>query len=65
MFRHPYVLLALGAVFVVLSATVAFSPSASQGGRSASTSVTALTDVNPSAANADDRAEAVRIFHEQ
>lgn len=65
MFRHPLVLIALGAAFIVLSATVAFSPSSSQPGGLTSTAVGVRTDVHPSAANADDRAEAIRIFHER
>jgi hypothetical protein len=59
---HPYVRIALGAALIVLSATVAFAPSAKHERLSTTTAVTAPTDATPSVKSSDDRSEAIKIL---
>jgi len=58
---HPYARLALAMLFIVLSATMAFSPADKPGAGSAA--ATPATDANPQVTRLDDRAEAIRFFH--
>jgi hypothetical protein len=69
---HPYARIALAAVFVVLSATVVFYPSASrEGARPATAAVIALTATTPPVkaasplTNSSDRLEIMRILGER
>lgn len=55
---HPYARIALAALFIVLSATVVFSPSGNQG----EDAVTASTDAYSPATGTDDRIEAIKIL---
>jgi len=63
MHLHPIARLALALLFIVLSATMVFSPSHDPGGGSTSAAMTAGTHAGPSATHSDDRAEAIRFFH--
>jgi len=60
---HPYARIALAALFLVLSATVVFSPSANPGGSATSAAVTADTHAHAPITRTDDRTEAIRFFH--
>jgi hypothetical protein len=63
MLRHPYVLIALSAAFIVLSASVVFSPSANHGAASTTAVIGAQAAPHGSAGKPDDRSELIRIFH--
>ena len=55
MLRHMYVRIALAAVFIVLSASVVFSPAGKPGGGSTAATVTPGTDAKPQVTRLDDR----------
>jgi len=60
---HPFARLALAALFIVLSATMAFSPADKPGAGSAAATATSATNANSQVTLSDDRVDAIRFFH--